>query len=160
MSKYVEFPLDGGGSIVIESAEETSHSGTGFLRGESGYATANAATQSFDASVEAVRRSADLLVSKLRGLSTPPDELVVAFALKASGELGGLAVAKNGGEANFNVTLKWSKDFKKDDAPAEAKPASKRATKAVGRAAPAAAAMPEADAPEPDEPEPDEDSAD
>ena len=157
MSKYVEFPLDGGGSIVIESAEEPTHTSAGFLRGESGYTAANTATQSFDASVEAVRRSADLLVSKLRGLSAPPDELTVSFALKASGELGGLAVAKNGGDANFNVTLKWSNDLKKDDdTPAPAKPASKRATKAIGRqpAAPAPAA------PDVDEPEPDDDDQD
>src|SRR5262249_35580521 len=70
----------------------------------------------FDASVEAVRRSADLLVSKLRGLSVQPDEMVVAFALKASSELGGLAVAKSGDEANFHVTLKWEKEREEDKA--------------------------------------------
>ena len=155
MSKYVEFPLDGGGSIVIESAEEPARGGTGFMRGEGVYTAANAATQSFDASVEAVRRSADLLVSKLRGLSAPPDELTVSFALKASGELGGLAVAKNGGDANFNVTLKWSNEPKKDDAaPAEAKPSRSRA-KAIGRAAPPAV-TPAAILPDEDEPDEDD----
>jgi hypothetical protein len=151
VSKYVEFPLDGGGSIVIESAEEPMRTGTGFLRGEGGYTAANTATQSFDASVEAVRQSADLLVSKLRGLSTPPDELTVAFALKASGELGGLAVAKNGGDANFNVTLKWSKYLKPDDAHA---PAAQSGGAPVGYSAPrqlpAEPAMPEPDRDEPD----------
>lgn len=115
MSKYVEFPLEGGGSIVIESADEAGRASTGFMRGgEDAKSAANAAGQSFDASVEAVRRSADLLVGKLRTLSSVPDEMVVSFALKASSELGGLAVAKGGDEANFHVTLKWEKEREKD----------------------------------------------
>jgi hypothetical protein len=146
VSKYVEFPLDGGGSIVIESTEEPARSSTGFLRGEGGYTAANAAQHTFDASVEAVRRSADLLVTKLHGLSTPPDELTVTFALKASGELGGLAVAKSGAEANFNVTLKWSKDLKSGDAPAAAdKPAAKPVGYKPARKLPAAP-VPDVDA--------------
>ena len=68
MSKYVEFPLDGGGSIVIESAEEPARATAGFLRGENGYTAPNSAQHSFDASVEAVRRSADLLVTKDKAL--------------------------------------------------------------------------------------------
>lgn len=107
MSKYVEFPLEGGGSIVIEAAEEGVRTSTGFMRNEGGAAAPNTAQQSFDASVEAVRRSADLLVTKLRSLSTMPDEMEVKFGLKASGELGGLAVSKSGGDANFAVMLKW-----------------------------------------------------
>ena len=147
MSKYVEFPLDGGGSIVIESTEEPTRSSTGFLRGEGGYTPANAAQQTFDASVEAVRKSADLLVTKLHGLSTPPDELTVTFALKASGELGGLAVAKGGAEANFNVTLKWSKDLKNaDTAAAEEKPAAKPVGYKPARKLPAAPPPPVPDA--------------
>jgi len=110
VAKYVEFPLEGGGSIVIESADEPGKTSTGFMRGEDQRAAPATAAQSFDASVEAVRRSADLLVTKLRGLSAAPDEMVVSFALQASGDLGGLAVAKGGSDASFHVTLKWEKE--------------------------------------------------
>jgi hypothetical protein len=117
VSKYVEFPLEGGGSILIESTDEPNRSSAGFLRDGDARAAAEKAQQSFDASVEAVRRSADLLVTKLRGLSTPPDELQVTFGLKASGELGGLTVAKTGAnsEANFNIMLKWQKQEKQEE---------------------------------------------
>ena len=117
MSKYVEFPLEGGGSILIEAADEPSRTSAGFLRDGETRAGAEKALQSFDASVEAVRRSTDLLVTKLRALSTPPDELQVTFALKASGEMGGLTVGKTGtgGEANFNVMLKWQKTPEKEE---------------------------------------------
>jgi len=116
VSKYVEFPLEGGGSILIEAADEPSRASAGFLRDGDKSAGAEKAQQSFDASVEAVRRSADLLVTKLRDLSTPPDELQVNFNLKASGEMGGLTVGKAGADANYTVMLKWQKQAPKDDA--------------------------------------------
>jgi hypothetical protein len=109
VAKYVEFPLEGGGSILIEAAEEPARSPSGFLRsgpGEGAAAGADKAQASFDASVESVRRSAELLVAKLRSLSVPPDELEIAFNLKAAGDLG-MAISKAGSDANFAVTLKW-----------------------------------------------------
>lgn len=117
MSKYVEFPLEGGGSILIEAADEPNRASAGFLRDGDSRPGAEKAQQSFDASVEAVRRSADLLVTKLRDLSTPPDELQVTFSLKASGEMGGLTVGRGGtgADANFSVMLKWQKQSDKDD---------------------------------------------
>jgi hypothetical protein len=115
VSKYVEFPLEGGGSILIEAGDGPSRTAAGFLRDGDTHASAEKAQQSFDASVEAVRRSADLLVTKLRDLSTPPDELQVTFSLMASGEMGGLTVGKAGAgaEANFSVMLKWQKQPEK-----------------------------------------------
>ncbi len=118
MSKYVEFPLEGGGSILIESPDEPSKAPTGLVpatRGESVKEMAEQARQSFDASVENVRKSADLLVSKLRALSDPPDEMEVVFSLKASGELGNIAIGKAGAEANYSVTLRWRKEEKKEE---------------------------------------------
>ena len=117
VSKFVEFPLESGGSIVIESADEPARSATGFLRGgEAGADAAHPAQGTFDASVEAIRRSADLLVSKLRGLSAPPDELEISFNLKASSEAASLVVGKGGSDANFGVLLRWrSEKAEKDD---------------------------------------------
>ncbi len=111
MSKYVEFPLEGGGTIIIESSDEPARSPSGFLRsGEGTSDNADKAAASFDASVEGVRKSADLLVSKLRQLSAPPDEMEVSFSLKASGEVGSLVVGKAGADCNFNVMLRWRTD--------------------------------------------------
>jgi hypothetical protein len=113
VSKYLEFPLEGGGSILIEAADEPSRTSAGFLRDGDTHAGADKAQQSFDASVESVRRSASLLVSKLRELT--PDELQVNFNLKASGEMGGLTVGKAGADANYTVMLKWQKTPAKDE---------------------------------------------
>jgi len=113
VSKYVEFPLEGGGSILIEAADEPSRTSAGFLRDGDSKAGADKAQQSFDASIEAVRHSASVLVSKLRELT--PDELQVNFNLKASGEMGGLTVGKSGTDANYTVMLKWQKTPNKDE---------------------------------------------
>jgi hypothetical protein len=115
VSKYVEFPLESGGSIVIESADEPIRTSSGFLRsGEVGSEAANQASASFDASVESVRKSAELLVSKLRSLSTPPDELEISFSLKASSEAASLVVGKAGNDANFGVLLRWRSEKAKE----------------------------------------------
>lgn len=114
MSKYVEFPLEGGGTILIEAEDENKMT-SGFVRsgvGEAAKEAAEQAKQSFDASIENVRKSANLLVTKLRDLSEPPDEMEVTFSLKASGELGNIAVGKAGAEANYSVRLKWKKEEK------------------------------------------------
>lgn len=114
MSKYVEFPLEGGGTILIEAPDEqAAKGGSGFVRaglGDDAAKVAEQAKQSFDTSVENIRKASDLLLTKLRGLSDPPDEMEVSFGLKVSAELGNFAVAKAGSEATYNVTLKWRKD--------------------------------------------------
>ena len=121
MSKFVEFPLEGGGSIVIESADEPTRSPSGFLHaGGASADAAHPAQGTVDASVENIRRSADLLVSKLRSLSTPPDELEISFSLKASSEAASLVVGKGGPDSNFGVLLRWRSDKaeKEEDGPA------------------------------------------
>ncbi len=118
MSKYLEFPLVGGGAIVIETPDERKLGGSGFVRGKDDVEQADKAALSFDQSIEAIRQSADKLVGSLRNLGTPPDELEIFFNLKAVGELGTLVVGKTNSDANFNVTLKWRKDEPKDEAAA------------------------------------------
>ncbi len=119
MSKYIEFPLEGGGLIVIESPEETEKGQAGFVRAGAGEATKEALEQAkhtFDGALENVRKSSDALVKKLRSLSDPPDEMEVTFSLKATAELGNLVVGKGGADANYTVTLKWKRgeDGKKE----------------------------------------------
>ncbi|HRE26702.1 MAG TPA: CU044_2847 family protein [Anaerolineales bacterium] len=110
MSKYLEFPLQGGGSLLIETSDERKPGASGFVRSADKSEAADKAAQTFDASIEGVKASADLLVSQLQTLSTPPDEMELFFNLKAVGELGTLVVGKTNSDANFNVTLKWHRE--------------------------------------------------
>lgn len=118
MTNYVQFPLANGGTIIVEAPEEERRGGAGFNPASRGGDIAQLATQakqSFDESLENVRQSADLLVSKLRSISQPPDEMEVQFALKVSADLGNFAVGTVGGEANYQVTLKWRKEEAKKE---------------------------------------------
>ena len=112
MSKYVEFPLEGGGTILIESPEDAARSQTGFVKGDAPQDEAQRARHSLDESIEGIRKAADLVVTQLRSLSVPPDEMEVRFNLKASGELGSLAIGRGGADANYVVMLKWRREAK------------------------------------------------
>ena len=118
MAKYVEFPLDGGGVILIETPDEPDKPKSGFVRGGAAEGVvqewSEKAQKSFNQSIAGVRQSAEELVNQLSALS--PDEMEVNFSLKATGELGGnLVIAKLGGEVNYSVTLKWHKESPKDE---------------------------------------------
>ena len=89
MSRYVEFDLPDGSTVIIESDED-----------ESGVV--------FGQAVENARKSAMVIMDKVRELG--PDEVEVTFGLKASGELGNLVVAKAGVEASYSIKLKWKKE--------------------------------------------------
>lgn len=115
MAKYVEFPLEDGGTILIETPDEPARPGSGFVRGAGDLTSewANKSQKTFDQSMVGVRAAAENLMKHLSALG--PDEMEVSFSLKATGELGGnLAVAKTGAEANYNVSLRWRKDRDKD----------------------------------------------
>jgi hypothetical protein len=64
--------------------------------------------------MDTVRENAQALIDKVKQLSDPPDEVEVAFGLKATGELGNLAVAKVGAEANYTVKLTWKREEEGD----------------------------------------------
>jgi hypothetical protein len=164
--KYIEFPLENGGSILVESTDDPVRTSAGFLKSENASPdNAQKASQSFDASVESMRQAAELMVTKLRSLSAPPDEIDVHFSLKASGEVGSLAVGKLGGDANYSITLKWRADKdaerrrEKDDEEEEEKVKKPRKGQRVVRAVSQRPAPPDEDLAD-DEDEGDESDAD
>jgi hypothetical protein len=67
-----------------------------------------AAESKFDAAIgTAVRQSVLALRDAVLGLPDAPGEVELTFSLKATGEVGNVAIAKVGGEANFTVRLLW-----------------------------------------------------
>lgn len=112
MAQYIQFSTEDGATILVEAAEvEASQSGVikaGL--GDKVQDTVVAAKASLEEGLEIVRHNASVFIEKVRGLSDPPDEVEMAFGLKATGELGNFAVAKAGAEASYEVTLKWKRD--------------------------------------------------
>jgi len=105
MSRYVEFALPDGSVVTIESDEPE----TGPIKAARGGEIAERARETFEQAAESARKAALVILGQLRGLHDSPDEIEIAFGLKASGELGSLVVAKSGVEANYSVRLTWKK---------------------------------------------------
>jgi hypothetical protein len=117
VSRYVEFALPDGSTVVIESDEPETGITKAAVRGV-GEVTERA-RETFEQSAENARKSALVILDKVRhGLSDPPDEVEITFGLKASGELGSMVVAKVGVEASYSVTLTWKKEKAKRGAAA------------------------------------------
>lgn len=107
MSRPVEFPLNGGGSIIVEVAgagdEEPVTRG---WREERQQGAPERAQQTFDAAIAKVRPAADALLATLADLTHSPDEVTVEFAVGLSARAGA-CIATLGSTANFKVTLTW-----------------------------------------------------
>lgn len=108
MPKYLKYKLDDGSELLVELPEESS----GIVRAGNVGEKIEEAKQTFDQALDGVRLSALQLRKKFHDLEA--DEVEVKFGLKATGELGNFAVGKVGVEANYEVTLKWSKKDGRD----------------------------------------------
>jgi hypothetical protein len=106
MKRLIEFPLEDSNTILVEVDLPEPESGTmpaGRIEEMPGKAIIT-----FEAALEKVRPAASAIIAKLRNLADSPDEIGVEFGIKLSAEAGAV-VASAGIDANYKVTLKWSK---------------------------------------------------
>jgi Trypsin-co-occurring domain 1 len=112
MPTYIAFDNpDGTRTLVeVETAEAPVAPGAPVRAGLAdrvGEAVRVAATSLQDAFSVAIRTNAQALHRGVQEISPPPTEVEIAFSLKATGELGNVAIGKTGGEANYSVKLVW-----------------------------------------------------
>ncbi|GAA2781049.1 CU044_2847 family protein [Saccharopolyspora taberi] len=98
----VSMPLDGGGEILIEAADE--QHGNARVGRRNGV---EQATETVQAAMGATRPAAEAVLGELRSMEQPPARISLQFGIKVTGEAN-LAVAKSAGEANFTVSVEWS----------------------------------------------------
>jgi hypothetical protein len=65
------------------------------------------AQQTFEEALEQIKPVASAIISKLRDLNQPADEVEVKFGLKLTADAGTI-FASVGGEVTYEITLKWS----------------------------------------------------
>lgn len=106
MKKIVEFTLPDGSSIFAEVDQPPEHDG---LVGVNPTEMAVKAQQTFDQALENVKPIASTIISKLRELNQPADEVEVKFGIKLTAEAGAV-IAMAGAEVNYEITLKWKQD--------------------------------------------------
>jgi hypothetical protein len=105
MKRYIEFPLEQGGSLVVEVEEpDTEFGAVAIGRPDQ---VAQKATQSFGEALARVQPAIAVVIDQLRVLQ--PEELTVEFGIKLNAAAGAF-LASAGTEANFKVSIKWKSD--------------------------------------------------
>jgi hypothetical protein len=107
MKHLIEFPLQDGGTIVVEVDEPMTEGGV-VKAARSPGEVAEKAKETFEDALDKIKPAAQSIVTKLRDLHDQPDEISVEFGIKLSAAAGAF-IASAGIEANYKVTLKWTK---------------------------------------------------
>jgi len=107
VSALVEFPLEGGGTVLVRVDEAQSQGGS-VTRGSTPREVVTQAAETFESALARLQPVAAAIVAKLRDVADPPDEVEVEFGITLSAELG-VIVSRAGGEANFRITLRWQR---------------------------------------------------
>ena len=103
MKHLVEFPLEEGGSVVVEVDEPESEGTIRAARGD----TIIKAKETLEEALNSVSLVTKSLVEKLRSIGNKPDEIEISFGVKLS-TVAGAIIASASAEANFDVTMRWT----------------------------------------------------
>ncbi len=109
MTTYIEYELDDGTTVLIESPDTETGGLVKASRGN-GENVIVKASKKFGEALESIRTQAVALRQRLEDARA--DEVEVKFALKTTGELGNFAIGSVGAEAAYEVTLKWKNEPK------------------------------------------------
>lgn len=105
MKRLIEFPLQEGGSMLVEVDEPETG---GVVKASRAGEAAEKATQTLEEAIDKIKPAAQSIITQLRGLHDEPDEVAVEFGIKLSAAAGAF-VASASVEANYKVSLKWTK---------------------------------------------------
>ncbi len=105
MKRLIEFPLDEGGSVLVEVDEAP---GGPVMRGlgRDRSTLVEKADKTFEDATSAVTPAACSLVARLRSIEDAPDEVGIEFGVQLSAQTGAF-IASVGAEANFRVSMTW-----------------------------------------------------
>jgi hypothetical protein len=103
MKRLVEFPLEEGGSILVQIDEPESGGTVRAGREE----TIEKARETFEEALNRVLPAAKSVVEKLRSVGSRPDEIEVNFGINLSTQAGAF-IASATAQANFGVTVRWT----------------------------------------------------
>ena len=101
MPERIEFMLDSGGTVLVESPDE------GIGTSPAGRVSLAHAGATLREALEPVTRATSDMLDSLHGLPRLPDEVQIEFGVKLDGTMGALIAAASTG-VHLNITLKWS----------------------------------------------------
>lgn len=105
MVRLVEFPLQDGGTVLVQVADGDAGDVTRGW-GDQGTRVVEQARQSFEQAVARVQPALQGLLTELRSLAEAPEQIEVEFGLQLSAEVGAF-VAGASTTGNFKVSMTW-----------------------------------------------------
>jgi Trypsin-co-occurring domain 1 len=118
MKRLVEFPLEQGGSVLVEVDELPAGPVTRGL-GKDRSTLVEEADKTFEDAIAAVTPAARSLIARLRSIADPPDEIAVQFGVQLSAQTGAF-IASVAAQANFTVSMTWRRPDAVDRQPVTA----------------------------------------
>ena len=103
MKHLVEFPLQSGGSIVVEVDEPEEAGPSRVARGDK----IDKVKENFEEAINKVMPVATSVLEKLKNNMSKPAEVEVTFGIKLSTAVGAI-LASAAAEANLEVTMRWT----------------------------------------------------
>ncbi|HNY34003.1 MAG TPA: CU044_2847 family protein [Methanothrix soehngenii] len=107
MKGFVEYPLEEGGSILVEV--DMPESEGRLVRAASPDNLTVKVASSFENALASIKPLANAVVSRLNNISHPPDEIGVEFGMSFKAD-GNAILTRVGADANFKVSLKWKNE--------------------------------------------------
>ena len=109
MKRLVEFPMEDGTTILVESDEPESKGSV--VRGVGVRDVAEKAEQTFETALRRIKPAAAAVIAKLRDLSDPPEQVAIEFGIKLGAKAGAFITSADA-EATFKITLTWKREAK------------------------------------------------
>ena len=109
MVRHLEYPLEGGGSVLIQVEDRHSGDGDGEVTrgwGERDRRVIEQAQESFEQAVGRVQPAVQALLAQVRSLADSPDTVSVEFGLELGAEVGAF-VANASSKGHVKVSPTW-----------------------------------------------------
>jgi hypothetical protein len=103
VKRVISYPLDAGGSVLIEVEED---GGATVTRGLHPAEVVETVANTFESALEAIKPAAVAVASKFRNFADAPESVEVEFGLKFAGQAGAF-IAFASTEAQFRVKVVW-----------------------------------------------------
>lgn len=107
MKRLIEFPLEDGGTVLVESDEPETRGPV--VRGSSPSEMVEKAEQTFETALDKIKPVAAAFIAKVRELTDAPGEVGIEFGIKLGAKAGAF-IASADAEATFKVTLTWKRE--------------------------------------------------
>ena len=111
MRRLVEFPLEDGTTVLVESDEPESKGPV--VRGVGAREIAEKAEQTFETALSKIKPAAAAVIGELRALRDAPEQVAIEFGIKLGAKAGAFITSADA-EATFKITLTWKSEAKEE----------------------------------------------